>query len=37
MKVIIKSNAKDAVKKLKDRGLACEPHSMCPRCLSGRG
>ncbi len=37
MKVIVKNNVKKAMKELKTRALACEPHTMCPKCLRGRG
>lgn len=37
MKIISKVNVDKAVKELKVRALACEPHTMCPRCLRGRG
>lgn len=37
MKIIKKNSANKAVSELKKRALACEPHSMCPKCLKGRG
>ena len=37
MKVINKVTQKTAVKELKNRAVACSPHTMCPKCLRGRG
>jgi hypothetical protein len=37
MKVVVKNNVEKAIKELKKRALACEPHTMCPKCLRGRG
>lgn len=37
MKIIKKVEMKQALTELKTRALACEPHTMCPRCLKGRG
>nr|DAT37074.1 MAG TPA: conotoxin [Caudoviricetes sp.] len=37
MKVIKKNNVQKAMKELKTRALACEPYTMCPKCLKGRG
>ena len=37
MKIVVKNDVKKAMKELKTRALACEPHSMCPKCLRGRG
>ena len=37
MKVIKKNSVEKALKELKTRALACEPHSMCPKCLKGKG
>ena len=37
MKVIVKTSAKKAMKELATRAVACEPHTMCPKCLRGRG
>ena len=37
MKIIAKTSVKKAMAELKSRALACEPHSMCPKCLRGRG
>lgn len=37
MKVVFKNSVKKAMKELKTRALACEPHSMCQKCLRGRG
>ena len=37
MKIIMKNNATKAMEELKTRALACNPHSMCPKCLRGKG
>lgn len=37
MKVISKVSQKKALKELKSRAVACSPHTMCPKCLRGRG
>lgn len=37
MKVIAKTSVEKAVKELKKRAVACEPHEHCPKCLRGRG
>lgn len=37
MKVISKVTKEKALKELKTRALACSPHTMCPKCLRGRG
>ncbi len=37
LKIIFKNNVKQALKELRTRALACEPHTMCPKCLKGRG
>jgi len=37
MKVIKKVAVNKAYKELKTRALACEPHTMCPKCLRGKG
>ena len=37
MKVLVRNSAKKAMKELKNRALACEPHTMCPRCRVRRG
>lgn len=37
MKVVIKVDVKNSVKETKKRALECEPHTMCPKCLRGRG
>ncbi len=37
MKIIAKVSVETAVEELKVRALACEPHTMCPRCLRGKG
>ena len=37
MKVVVKVDAKTALKNVRKRALACEPHEMCPKCLVGRG
>ena len=37
MKVIAKTDVKKAMEELRVRALACEPHTMCPKCLRGRG
>lgn len=37
MKVVSKVTVQDAIAETTARGLACEPHTMCPRCRAGRG
>lgn len=37
MKVVFENSVKKAMKELKTRALCCEPHTMCPKCLRGRG
>lgn len=37
MKVISKVTQEKAAKELKNRAVGCDPHSMCPKCLRGRG
>lgn len=37
MKVVNKVSQKKAVKELNVRAVACDPHTMCPKCLRGRG
>lgn len=37
MKIVVKNSVTKALKELRTRALACEPHSMCPKCLRGRG
>lgn len=37
MKIVVKNDVKKAMKELQTRAMACEPHSMCPKCLRGRG
>ena len=37
MKVICKVTQKKALKELKSRAVGCDPHTLCPKCLVGRG
>lgn len=37
MNIIKKVPVKKAYKELKTRALGCEPHTMCPKCLRGKG
>ena len=37
MKVVNKVPQKKAVKELITRAVGCEPHTMCPKCLRGKG
>lgn len=37
MKVVSKVSQKKAVAEIKNRAVACSPHTMCPKCLRGKG
>lgn len=37
MKIISKVSQKKAVREMNERAVSCNPHTMCPKCLRGRG
>lgn len=37
MKVISKVTKKQAMREVSKRATGCSPHSMCPKCLKGKG